>query len=118
MWRKISIKDYRLALDTVLVVAVLVGLRELLFYIGIEGIALTSLTAIDAPPAVPADGESVQVLARVDAVTSQFAPTQLVYPLTLQGVGGRWVIAALDQAPAMSVDDDLVPVVVSPGAAK
>lgn len=45
MWRKISIKDYRLALDTVLVVAVLVGLRELLFYIGIEGIALTSLTA-------------------------------------------------------------------------
>ena len=81
-------------------------------------VALTSLTAIDAPPAVPADGESVQVLARVDAVTSQFAPTQLVYPLTLQGVGGRWVIAALDQAPAMSVEDDLVPVVVSPGAAK
>lgn len=83
-----------------------------------HSVALTSLTAIDAPPAVPADGESVQVLARVDAVTSQFAPTQLVYPLTLQGVGGRWVIAALDQAPAMSVEDDLVPVVVSPGAAK
>lgn len=83
-----------------------------------HSVALTSLTATDAPPAVPADGQSVQVLARVDAVTSQFAPTQLVYPLTLQGVGGRWVIAALDQAPAMSVDDDLVPVVVSPGAAK
>lgn len=45
MWRKISIEDYRLALDTVVVVAVLVGVRELLFYIGIEGIALTSLTA-------------------------------------------------------------------------
>lgn len=45
MWRKISIEDYRLALDTVVVVAVLVGVRELLFYVGIEGIALTSLTA-------------------------------------------------------------------------
>ena len=83
-----------------------------------QSVALTSLTATATPPTVPADGESVQVLARVDAVTSQFAPTQLVYPLTLQGVGGRWVIAALDQAPAMSVEDDLVPVVVSPGAAK
>ncbi len=83
-----------------------------------QSVALTSLTATATPPTVPADGESVQVLARVDAVTSQFAPTQLVYPLTLQGVGGRWVIAALDQAPAMSVEDDLVPVVVSPGGAK
>ena len=78
-----------------------------------QSVALTSVTATDAPPTVPADGESVRVLARVDAVTSQFAPTQLVYPLTLQGVGGRWVIAALDQAPAMSVDDDLVPVLAA-----
>ena len=67
---------------------------------------------------MPADGETVRVLARVDAVTDQFAPTQLVYPLTLQGVGGRWVIAAVDQAPAMSVDDDLVPVLPAPIAPK
>lgn len=80
-----------------------------------QSVALTSLTATDSPLTVPADGESVRVLARVDAVTSQFAPTQLVYPLTLQGVGGRWVIAALDQSPAMSVDDDLVPVMAAPG---
>ncbi len=79
-----------------------------------QSVALTSLTATDSPPTVPADGETVRVLARVDAVTDQFAPTQLVYPLTLQGVGGRWVIAAVDQAPAMSVDDDLVPVLPAP----
>ena len=79
-----------------------------------QSVALSQLTATAAPPTVPADGESVRVLARVDAVTSQFAPTQLVYPLTLQGVGGRWVIAALDQAPAMSVDDDLAPAPARP----
>ncbi len=83
-----------------------------------QSVALTSVTATDSPPTVPADGASVQVLARADAVTSQFAPTQLVYPLTLQGVGGRWVIAAIDQAPVMSVDDDLVPAVASPGRPK
>ncbi len=83
-----------------------------------QSVSLTSLTATGAPPTVPADGQSVQVLARVDAVTSQFAPTQLVYPLTLQGLGGRWVIAALDQAPVMSVDDDLVPVVASAAGPK
>lgn len=81
-----------------------------------QSVTLTSLTATQPPPTVPADGESVRVLARVDAVTSQYAPTQLVYPLTLQGVGGRWVVADVDQAPSMSVDDDLVPVLR--GAAK
>lgn len=83
-----------------------------------QSVSLTSLTATVPPAAVPADGQTVRVLARVDAVTSQYAPTQLVYPLTLQGVGGRWVVAAIDQAPAMSVDDELVPVVAPPGSPK
>ena len=83
-----------------------------------QSVTLTSLSATQPPPTVPADGESVRVLARVDAVTSQYAPTQLVYPLTLQGVGGRWVISGVDQAPSMSVDDDLVPILTAAGTPK
>ncbi|WP_307856959.1 conjugal transfer protein [Mycolicibacter acidiphilus] len=63
------------------------------------------------PPATPTEHQTVRVLARADAVTSQYAPMQLTYPLTLRGLGGRWVVAGIDQTPAVSVDDELTPVV-------
>ncbi len=44
MWRS-SIKDYRLALEVVIVVALLVGLRALLFSFGVEGIKPTALVS-------------------------------------------------------------------------
>lgn len=78
---------------------------------------VTTLSATSMPASSPADGDAVRVLAKVSAVTSQYAPTQLVYPLTLVGVGGRWCVAAIDEAPVLSTQDDLVPVVTdTPGA--
>ena len=54
------------------------------------------------------DGETGRVLAHVIAITSQYAPTELVYPLTLTGVGGRWTVASIDRAPVMSTSNDPV----------
>jgi hypothetical protein len=78
-----------------------------------QSATVTSVTAARAVPGIPGDGDTVRVLAQVTAVTSQYAPTQLVYPLTLRGLGGRWSVAAIDPAPAMSGDDDPVPVVTT-----
>lgn len=78
-----------------------------------QSVSVGTVTATQAPPAVPADGQTARVLAQVTAVTSQYAPVQLVYPLTLRGVAGRWSIAAIDPAPALSDQDELVPVVTS-----
>jgi hypothetical protein len=72
---------------------------------------VTSAAATAAAATKPVDGQSVRVLARVDAVTSQYAPTELTYPLTLVGVGGRWCVAGVDQAPVLSGEDAAVPVV-------
>lgn len=72
-----------------------------------------TVTATAPPPATPVEGQTVRVLAAVTAVSSQYAPVQLVYPLTLRGVAGRWSIAAIDPAPALSGNDALVPVVNS-----
>jgi hypothetical protein len=79
---------------------------------------VTAVTATTAPATTPADGQTVRVLAKVTAVTSQYAPVHLVYPLTLRGVGGHWSVVAIDRAPVMSQVDDLVPVVpTAPGPA-
>jgi hypothetical protein len=80
-----------------------------------DSATVTALTANDAVPTTPADGQTVRVLAQVTAMTSQYAPVQLVYPLTLQGLGGRWSVAAIDAAPAVSGVDDPVPVVSTTG---
>jgi Conjugative transposon protein TcpC len=71
------------------------------------------LLASATPSASPRDGEMLRVLAKVTAITSQYAPTELVYPLTLTGVGGRWTVVDVDRAPVMSTMKDLVPVVTS-----
>jgi hypothetical protein len=78
-----------------------------------QNVSVGTITATQDPPAVPADGQTSRVLAHITAVTSQYAPVQLVYPLTLRGVAGRWSIAAIDPAPALSDQDELVPVVIS-----
>ena len=44
LWRG-SVKNYRLALQTILIVAVLVGLRALLFAVGVEGIQPSALVS-------------------------------------------------------------------------
>jgi Conjugative transposon protein TcpC len=51
---------------------------------------------------VPADGTSVHVLATVDAVTRQFAPLRLDYPIVLTVTSGRWCVLALDYAPLLA----------------
>jgi hypothetical protein len=76
-----------------------------------QSATVTALSATATPTRSPHQGETVRVLAHVTAVTSQYAPTELVYPLTLTGVGGRWMVAAIDRAPVMSTDRDPVPVV-------
>ena len=68
------------------------------------------ILAVSPPPNVPADGQSVRVVAQVMVLTRQFAPVNQTYPLTLRGVGGHWSVAGIDPAPAMSHDDDLLPV--------
>ncbi|MCF6390003.1 conjugal transfer protein [Mycobacterium sp. MBM] len=78
-----------------------------------ESVTISGITAVTPPPTAPADGQTVRVLAAVTAVTSQYAPSELSYPLTLTGVGGRWLVAAIDFAPAVSTDDALVPVTVA-----
>lgn len=80
-----------------------------------QNVTVTELAATGTPPTTPVEGQMVRVLARVDAVTAQYAPTQLVYPLTLRGVGGRWAVAGIDQAPAVSTDDDLMPAMAGQG---
>ncbi|WP_308160115.1 conjugal transfer protein [Mycolicibacterium goodii] len=75
-----------------------------------ETATVTGLTATQPLPTTPADGQAVRVLAQVSAVTSQYAPVQLVYPLTLRGLGGRWSVAGIDPAPAISQTDAPIPV--------
>lgn len=76
-----------------------------------ESVTVTSVLAASAPPAVPADDQTVRVRVRVDAVTAQYAPVQMVYPLTLRGLDGRWLVAGIDAVPLVSLRDELVPVV-------
>lgn len=72
---------------------------------------VTAVTATATPSSAPTDGETVRVLARVTAMTSQYAPVHMVYPLTLRGVGGHWSVAAIDRAPVLSDRDAPTPVV-------
>jgi hypothetical protein len=78
-----------------------------------QSATLSELSATATPSPNPGDGETVRVLAHVIAITSQYAPTELVYPLTLTGVGGRWTVASIDRAPVMSTSNDPVPIVTS-----
>jgi hypothetical protein len=66
---------------------------------------------------VPAEGTTLRVLATVNAITSQLAPRQEDYPLTLKVVSGRWTVAALDYAPLLAPDAELTPVIPTPAAA-
>jgi hypothetical protein len=78
-----------------------------------QSATVTALSATAGPAGSPRDGDRVRVLASVVAITSQYAPTELVYPLTLTGVGGRWTVAAIDRAPVMSSQRNPVPVVTT-----
>lgn len=60
---------------------------------------------------VPADGTTLHVLATADAVTNQFSPTQLNYPILLKVTSGRWSVAGLDYAPLLDGDAELTPVI-------
>jgi len=75
-----------------------------------QSVTMTSLRADQQTATKPADGQTVRVLAEVDAVTAQYAHVYLSYPLTLRGVGGNWSVAAIDPAPVMSHDDAPAPV--------
>jgi Conjugative transposon protein TcpC len=60
---------------------------------------------------VPADGTTLHVLATVNALTSQFAPLQLDYPIVLTVTSGRWTVSALDYAPLLAEGAELTPVI-------
>jgi Conjugative transposon protein TcpC len=74
---------------------------------------VTKLVANHAIPDhdTPADATTVRVIATVDATDSRFAPRHEDYPLTLRVTSGRWVVAALDEAPLLTKDAELSPVV-------
>jgi hypothetical protein len=78
-----------------------------------QSVTVTALSVTETPAGPPSDGDVVRVLARVTAITSQYAPTELVYPLTLTGVGGRWMVAAIDHAPVISSETRLTPIVTT-----
>jgi hypothetical protein len=78
-----------------------------------QSATVTGLSATAQPSTSPGNGEMVRVLVQVTAITSQYAPTEMVYPLTLTGVGGRWVVAAIDNAPALSAQRNLAPIVTT-----
>jgi hypothetical protein len=44
MWRKV-VSNYRVALDTAVVVGAIVGLRAVLFALGVDGMSLSPLTS-------------------------------------------------------------------------
>ncbi|MBY0443535.1 MAG: conjugal transfer protein [Mycobacteriaceae bacterium] len=78
---------------------------------------LTQLLANHTTPdhSVPADGTTLHVLATVNALTSQFAPLQLNYPIVLTVTSGRWNVSGLDYAPLLAVDAELIPVIPAAG---
>jgi hypothetical protein len=78
-----------------------------------QSATVTSLLTTAAPAGPPNDGDVVRVLARVIAINSQYAPSELAYPLTLTGVGGRWTVAAIDHAPVMAAEPRLAPIVTA-----
>ena len=66
---------------------------------------------------MPADGTTLHVLATVSAVTAQFAPVQLDYPIALKVTSGRWSVTSLDYAPLLAADAELTPVIPTAAAA-
>lgn len=74
---------------------------------------LTKLVANHAAPdhQVPAEGTTLHVLATVSAVTNQFSPLQLDYPIVLTVTGGRWTVCALDYAPLLAEGAELTPAI-------
>jgi hypothetical protein len=70
------------------------------------GIDVTSITAAAALPGdattVPGDGTRVRLLVGVDAIDGSGQRWPLTYALTAAARAGRWEIAGLDPAPALS----------------
>lgn len=77
---------------------------------------IAKLTANHSTPDhnVPAEGTTLHVLASVEAVTNQFSPLQLNYPITLKVTSGRWSVSALDDAPLLANGAELTPVIPNP----
>lgn len=74
---------------------------------------VTKLVANHTAPdhTVPPDGATLHVLATVNAVTSQFAPLQLDYPIALTVTSGRWSVSGLDYSPLLAEGAELTPVI-------
>ena len=62
----------------------------------------------------PAEGTTVHVLATVSAVTTQYTPLTLNYPLSLVVASSRWSIAGIDYAPLLATPAEPTPVVPTP----
>ncbi|OBJ90367.1 conjugal transfer protein [Mycobacterium asiaticum] len=84
-----------------------------------RSVQLTKLLAQHSAPehTVPAEATTLHVLATVKAVTSQFAPLQLDYPIVLKVTSGRWSVSGLDYAPLLATGAELTPVIPNPATA-
>jgi len=84
-----------------------------------RSVQVTKLVANHSAPddTAPAEGTTLHVLATVNAVTAQFAPVQLDYPIALKVTAGRWSVTGLDYAPLLAADAELTPVIPTAAAA-
>lgn len=78
-----------------------------------RSVQLTRLTANHNAPDhdVPAEGTTLHVMASASAVTNQFAPLDLEYPIVLTVTSGRWTVSALDYAPLLAANAEPTPVI-------
>jgi len=78
-----------------------------------RSVQLTRLTANhnSTDHDVPADGTTLHVMAAASAITNQFAPLELEYPMVLTVTSGRWSVSALDYAPLLAADAEPTPVI-------
>jgi Conjugative transposon protein TcpC len=60
-------------------------------------------------PDTAAPGTQIHVRATVIAQTSQFATINFAFPLTVENIGGTWMIADIDFVPRLAGNTDTVP---------
>ncbi|MFZ3491643.1 conjugal transfer protein [Streptomyces sp. 5.8] len=77
-------------------------------YGGVKITELSDDSSKASDSAVPGDGKSRQVLARVTATDSVGAEHPMSYALTLRSRGGRWEVASLQAAPVLQAGSEPV----------
>ena len=66
---------------------------------GYAQVRVLSVSASDEMSDQPSDGARVHLLVSVTAISSQYAPTTMQYPLALIAASGTWSVESIDPAP-------------------